>query len=171
VSLNNPDVIAGARGPRDERDAIVKARNAERPAGPVEIPDGEVWYQSRYSRYRIQLTSPEIQRLPDGRIMGDRPIVAQFVDGFLRLKPEKNKLDKKTVELLTDHPQLGNLFWNYEDTLRRVKQAQVEQATSVLRDPEKRKLIVAALQAEGVQFDLPAPSKTAEAAVASDSKA
>lgn len=159
MSHGTPEVITGARGPRDEREAIVAAAQAKRIPGPVEIPANEVWFQAKYTRYRVQLTAPADQRLPDGRVLRENPVVAQFEGTMLKLKKD-NKKDAKKIELLMAHPRFGTDFVDFSTVLANAKTAERDRATAVLQDPEQRRLIVEALKAEGVDFDLPTPPKS-----------
>lgn len=157
-----PEMITGARGPRDQRTAQAEAQVAERRPGALVIPDNEVWFQAKYRRYRVQLTAPQDERLPDGRIRRGAPIVAQFDDYFLRLKLDKKK-DEEKLNYLLEHDSLGTDFWNFQTILDAQKESARTQAVSTLADPEQRKLIIAALQAEGVEFELPNQTKSRKA--------
>jgi len=121
------------------------------------IPAGQRVYQSGAARYALQLTSPEEVRLADGRIMrGARPLKAQFRDGFLILDEKK---DKQAIGFLDESPYNkangGNQFWDFQMVLDSIVQSRREQAIKVLTNPEDRAAIIAALKAEGVDFDLP----------------
>lgn len=151
MANRSPSVVTGARGPRDTRPPKAVSDPARGAAG---IPEGEVWYQGRYSRLRIQLTAPQDEHLPDGRVRTHRPIVAQFEQSFLKLKLSKER-HKRTHELLQEHEKFGQLFWDFQDALEQKAEQEREQATAVLRDPAQKAIILKALQAEGIDFDLP----------------
>jgi hypothetical protein len=154
MSLTNPEVIAGARGPREERDALARSQAAERTQVRTAIPEGEVWYQGLYSKLRIQLTAPIADRLPDGRVRQDKALVAQFDNYFLRLKLSHKK-DKALYDLLEEHPSKDKLFWNFSKVIEKRDQDARDKAVAVLQDPGQRELILQALKAEGVDFQLP----------------
>jgi hypothetical protein len=169
--MGNPETITGARGPAEERSSLVQQKLAERRTGAVEIPENEVWYQARFTRYRVQLTAPQDNRLPDGRILRTNPLVAQFDNAMLRLKKDKEK-DAKKIELLEEHPSLGRDFWHFADVLEQQKTQEREQAVDVLADPDQRKLIIEALKAEGGDFELPkSSSRKAKGKVEADESA
>ena len=173
MSLREPEVIAGARGPREERKTLGDAHTAKRGTGVATIPDGEVWYQARHSRLRVQLTSPPDVILPDGRVKRELPIVAQFDQSFLKLNPVKKEKDRKIAALLAEHPSLGTGFWNFQDVLDTQQKQDRDRTLTVLQDPDQRKLIIEALKADGVDIELPAPrtrskSKDGEAQPAAD---
>lgn len=139
-----PDVIDGARTPRADRNA--EAASTKRQAGKT-IPDGKVVFQARGARYRIQLTAPDDQRLPDGRILrGKQAKVAVFDEHFLTLDEKK---DAEKIQMIRDHQDYGLDFWDFRDTLARVQERRVEEAVKTFKDadPESKKAILAALAA------------------------
>lgn len=152
MAVKNPEIVAGARGPRSTR---TPKESADQVQG--QVPEGQVWYQSKYARYRIQLTAPKDVHLPDGRVKTDAPIVAQFEGAMLKLNLKKEK-DRNANELLQEHENLGTMFWNFQDVLDKKRADERERAITVLQDPEQKRLIVEALRAEGVDFALPAPN-------------
>jgi hypothetical protein len=154
MSLKEPEVLTGARGGPEERKQLGAAQAAKRGTGPDEIPANEVWFQARFTRYRVQLTAPQDQKLPDGRVLRENPIVGQFDKAMLRLRKDIKK-DAKAIELLRKHRSYGRDFWDFADVLEQMRQKEVDDAVSVLKDPSKKALILAQLKAEGVDFVLP----------------
>lgn len=150
--MANPEIVTGARGPRGTRPPKSAEPESVQAAGG--IPENEVWYQARYARLRVQLTAPQDTKLPDGRIIVSEPTVAQFDQSMLKLNLDKEK-DKKIHNLLQEHVNLNNTFWNFQDVLDQAKRDEREAAIKPLRDPDQRRLIIEALQAEGVDFEMP----------------
>jgi hypothetical protein len=160
MSLKQPEVVTGARGPRDETKVITvdPSNVSDRAQVAGAIPEGEVWFQAQYSRLRVQLTAPQDEKLPDGRVRREAPIVAQFNNAMLRLKKSKPK-EARIIELLDEHESKGRLFWNFQDVVDRQEKAEREKAIAVLANPKQRALIVEALKAEGADFSLPVGGK------------
>ncbi len=155
MSVREPQVIEGARGPRDARDE--QYGNAPRPTGLDQVPAGKRVYQSLAASYVLQLTSPEDERLPDGRIKkGAKPIRAQFKGGFLIVDEKK---DAVMIGMLdeSDYNQAngGSDFWDFQKVLDGIVKARRDQAVSVLGNPADRAAIIEALKAEGIDFELP----------------
>lgn len=142
-----PQVITGARGPRE----LVHAKRSQ---GPVAIPDGKRVYQAVAARYQLQLTAPGDERLPDGRILrGKKPLKVMFSEFFVTLDEAK---DAEAILMLEEHPDFGRDFWNFQAILDSQKEARINQALEVLRDPDARQAITQALAASGDDdFKLP----------------
>ena len=156
MSVKNPQVLEGVRGPREERTAKAAAPQV---AGNDLIPATKRVYQSSMLKYQLQLTSPEDERLPNGRLVKGKPLRAVFVDGFLILDRKK---DKETIEFLDssdyNEAQGGNQFWDYQTVLDKVVEKRRSLAVETLSNPVDRAEIIAALQAEGIDFALPKPA-------------
>lgn len=151
-----PEVLTGARGPRDERLALEQAAIAKRLPGLPSIPEGQVWFKSKYYRLRVQLTAPEDVRLPDGRLKRGVGLVVQFNEGFAKLNEKK---DAERIQLLRERENFGIDFWDFQTEIDAMVKEQQENAVTVLRDPRSREAIVKQLIAEGVDFALPTRSK------------
>ena len=158
MSVRNPQVIEGARGPRDQRDAQYgQVSSAPRPAGHNLIPEGKRVYQSTAAKYMLQLTAPEDLRLADGRLIrGAPPLRAIFSEYFLALDTKK---DTERIKMLDESPYNrkngGEDFWDYQSILDAAVDARRATAIQTLSNPADREAIIAALKAEGVDFELP----------------
>jgi hypothetical protein len=148
-----PEVITGARGPRDTRDAQAAEAKAKRGSGLQRAPEGKVRFQSAFSNLRIQLTAPTDIRDPfTGRITPGRPKAAQFRDNFYDVPVA----DVDTLQFLKSHPAYQKKFWLLDDVIAEGKKQQVEQARRVLMDPEQRAAVLEALRESGISdFSLP----------------
>lgn len=159
MSVRTPQTLEGLRGPRDER----TAKATPQAAGRDQIPQGKRVYQSLAAKYRLQLTTEEDVKLPNGRVVAGKPKTAQFDDQFLVLDTKK---DAAMVELLdsSDYNKAngGSDFWDFQIVLDGIVEARRNQAISILSNPEDRAAIIEALKAEGIDFELP-KSKAAEA--------
>jgi len=155
-----PDVIDGARTPRAERNA--EAATTKRQAGRT-IPDGKVVFQARGARYRLQLTAPDDQKLPDGRILkGKQAKVAIFDEYFLTLDEKK---DAEKIQMIRDHQDFGLDFWDFSSTLARIQERRVEEAVKTFQDadPDSKKAILAALAAStDDDFKVPGAAKAGD---------
>lgn len=152
MSLGNPEVLTGARGPQDEVIEKPKAR----PGRYQQIPEGKVIFQAIAGRYRLQLTAPEDLRLTDGRIQrGERPLVAQFAEYMLVCDEKK---DAKMIELIRAHPDFGREFWDLKDKLVLAKEKQTKSAVDFVLgadEDQKAAILEALLQGKSADFDLP----------------
>lgn len=171
-----PEVITGARGPASERSAQYQEATQRRP-GPGEkylggIPAGKKVYQFSKevaSRYRLQLTAPYDEKLPDGRIrVADRAKVVTAENYFLVLD---TVVDKAIIDLIEGIPEpgvepfrwqtpphkyFGTHFWDYAAVAEDLRRKAISQAadtlvhnTEALKDPETRKRVIEALVATG----------------------
>lgn len=161
--MRQPEIIAGARGPIDVRQSMQTAGESRRGAGLAAIPSGKVVFQSKWTKYRLQLTAPEEHKLSDGRIKRDKAIAVQFIENFAILD---EKTDTKTIEMMREHAQFGNDFWDFSTVLEGIKVQKVKDAVATLADPAFKAAIIEALQAEGVDFEL-SGTKTEKAGAAS----
>ena len=156
MSVKNPQVIEGARGPRDERTALATALPST--GNRDHIPDGMRVYQSAAAKYQLQLTSPDDVKTPDGRTIAGKPIKAIFSDGFLVLttkKPADAAMIKFLEESEYNTANGGTDFWDFQTVLDGIVSARRQSAVSILGNPEDRAAIIAALVAEGIDFDIP----------------
>lgn len=153
-----PEVLTGARGPRDQRLAQVAEQNSAKPAKfATGIPAGKVVFQAVAAKYKIQLTPATEQILPDGRKILGRATRADFSEGFLILDEKK---DAFAISQIREHRDYGRDFWDFSEVLAAAKQAQVNAAISILADPVARKAIVEALRESGAEdFVLPSASQ------------
>lgn len=167
MSARNPQVLEGLRGPRDER----SAKASPQVAGRDKIPQGKRVYQSLAAKYRLQLTSEEDVRLPNGRMIPGKPKTAQFDDQFLVLDVKK---DQAMVELLdtSEYNRLngGQDFWDFQTVLDGIVEARRKQAVEILSDPADRLAIIEQLKAEGIDFELPKTKRDTASAVEVPSK-
>lgn len=153
IRRETPEVITGARGPRDVRDAQVADKVAKRTLG-AKAPAGKVRFQSRYANYRIQLTAPPDLRDPfTGRLTAGRPKAAQFRDHFYDVA----ETDTETLNYLTSHPAFGRTFWLLSEIVEQARKAQVAATKQQLQsDPEFRARIIEALkESNDPDFKLP----------------
>lgn len=157
-----PEVVTGARGPREERNAVVAGTKRN----PVAFDGDEIVFQSRYANHRIQVTAPPDMKDPfTGRITQGRPKVAQFRDHILRVK----KKDQDTIEWLSEHPAFRRDFWLFSEVQEAARAAEREQAKRVLADPEQRAALLAELKESGeLDFTLPTPAAESKADEAED---
>jgi len=148
-----PEVITGARGPRDVRAAQAEEAKAKRGSGLQRAPEGKVRFQSAFSNLRIQVTAPVDLRDPfTGRITPGRPKAAQFRENVYDVPIG----DTDTLNHLKTHPGYGVKFWLLDDIIQEAKKVQVEQARRILMDPEQRDAVLEALKESGVSdFSLP----------------
>lgn len=148
-----PEVITGARGPRDVRDAQAAEKKAKRDSGISKQPDGKIRFQARYANLRIQLTAPPDLRDPfTGRLTPGRPKAAQFKDHIFDVKAD----DEEQIAWLKEHPKFGVDFWLWSDVMAEAKRRDVEDAKRILTDPDNRAAVLEALKESGVSdFNLP----------------
>ena len=153
IRRETPEVITGARGPRDTRNAQADEKRAKKNSGLQRAPEGKVRFQSAFSNLRIQVTAPTDLRDPfTGRITPGRPKAAQFRDNFYDVPVG----DVDTLAFMKAHPAYGVKYWLLEDVIKEAKKVQVEQARRVLMDPEQREAVLEALRESGVSdFSLP----------------
>jgi hypothetical protein len=153
IRRETPEVITGARGPREARALQADEQKAKRDSGLRKQPDGKVRFQSRYANYRIQLTAPPDLRDPfTGRLTPGRPKAAQFREHEYDVEAN----DTEKIGWLKSHPQFGKTFWLYSDIVEESKRRDVENAKRILEDPEQRAAVLEALKESGVtDFVLP----------------
>lgn len=153
IRRETPEVITGARGPRDVRDAQAAEQKAKRNSGLGKQPDGKVRFQSRFANLRIQLTAPPDLRDPfTGRLTPGRPKAAQFRDHVY----DVDASDAEKIGWLKDHPAYGRSFWLWSDVVEEGKRQDVQNAKRILEDPEQRAAVLQALKESGVtDFVLP----------------
>lgn len=154
IRRETPEVITGARGPREQRDAVAADQKAKRALGVQQTSTpGKVRFQSAFANLRIQVTAPADMRDPfTGRITPGRPKAAQFKEHILDVD-EKNT---DTLEWLKSHPSYGAKFWLMADVIAEAKRQEVEQAKRILADPVQREAVLEALKESGVaDFVLP----------------
>jgi hypothetical protein len=155
-----PQILEGARGPRQAREQWLKAN----PGTEIEAPAGEgTCYFSKYEKLRIQYTSPVEQVDREGRKYRDKPIACQFDGHFFRNDHKDLKVRAKIDEALQSDPTFGinKVFWLNEDRVaydrnKYVAQAmaQIKQDPLILAEIEKQ---VAARLKIGESQDLPTP--------------
>lgn len=153
IRRETPEVITGARGPRDVRNAQAAEKQAKRGLGLKIAPLDVIRFQSAYANLRVQLTAPPDIRDPfTGRLTPGRPKAAQFKDHFYDVKvTEEDKLG-----WMKSHPAFGKSFWLLSDVIAEAKKKQVEQAKKTLMDPEQRAAVLEALKESNVaDFVLP----------------
>lgn len=159
MSVKKPQVLEGVRGPRDERQAAAVAPPA---TGLDSVPETKRVYQSAMAKYQLQLTSPEDERLPNGRVIKGKPLKAAFVDGFLILDRKK---DAEMIGFLdsSDYNEAngGVEFWDFQTVIDKAAEKRRSIAVETLSNPDDRAAIIAQLKAEGVEFDLPSRGKGA----------
>ena len=153
IRRETPEVISGARGPRDVRDAQAAEAKSKRPLG-TKAPVGKVRFQSRYANLRIQVSAPADIRDPfTGRITPGRPKAAQFRDHNYDVA----ETDSDQLQFLKDHPAYGRTFWLLSDIVEAARKEQVASTKRQLEaDPEFRAAILEALKESNVgEFELP----------------
>lgn len=148
-----PEVITGARGPREVREAQAAEQKAKRDSGLGKQPEGKIRFQSRYANLRIQLTAPPDLRDPfTGRLTPGRPKAAQFRDHVYDVGADET--DK--IGWLKTHPAFGKSFWLWSDVVEESRRQDRESAKRILADPEQRAAVLEALKESGVtDFVLP----------------
>lgn|SRR5574341_17279 len=153
IRRETPEVISGARGPRDVRDAQAAEQKSKKTLG-AKAPTGKIRFQSRYANLRVQLTAPPDLRDPfTGRVNPGRPKAAQFRDHNL----DVDEKDTETLEILKNHPAFGRTFWLFSEVIEAARKAQVESTKRQLeQDPEFRARILEALkESNSEDFSLP----------------
>lgn len=153
MKRETPEVITGARGPRDVRAAQAAEQKAKRNSGLGKQPEGKVRFQSRYANLRLQLTAPPDLRDPfTGRLTPGRPKAAQFRDHVYDCGTDET--DK--IGWLKTHPAFGKSFWLWSDVVEEGRRQDRENAQRILADPEQRAAVLDALKESGVtDFVLP----------------
>lgn len=137
-----PEVITGARGPREQRNAVAEEKKAKRALGLKKAPEGKVRFQSPYANLRIQLTAPPDLRDPfTGRVTAGRPKAAQFRNNFYDVDASNTEI----LDILKSHPNFGKTFWLLSDVIAIAEKQQVEDVRQKLQDPEFAKLVKEAL--------------------------
>lgn len=128
-----PEVIVGARGPRDVREAQAADAKAKRPLGLKRAPAGKIRFQAAFANLRIQLTAPPDLRDPfTGRVTAGRPKAAQFRDHFYDVE----ETNTEVLDILKSSPNFGKTFWLLSDVVEVAKKQQVESVKQQLQDPE-----------------------------------
>lgn len=149
-----PEVITGARGPRDVRDAQANEKKAKRGLGLKRAPEGKIRFQAAFANLRIQLTAPPDLRDPfTGRITAGRPKAAQFRNHFYDVDASNTEV----IDLLKSSPNFGKTFWLLADVIELAEKQQVEDVKQKLQDPEFAKAVREAL---GVSASAEFPSLT-----------
>lgn len=144
-----PEVITGARGPRNE----VRERSARRSPGLAGIPEGKTVFRFSHARYRLQLTAPEEVKRSDGTVYRAKALVV-MADNFKTTLD--NLKDAETIERIRKHEAFGVDIFDMADDFRAVKERQTQAAIDLLADPEAKAAIIAALKASGEEdFALP----------------
>lgn len=155
--MATPEIQDGYRGPRGSQAPTQPGTGA----GP-HIPAGKVVFKSRNARLKVQLTAPNAERMPDGRIVDAvRPLRADFEDGICILDP-KMTVDAKKIEMLRAHRSYkgngGVGFWDYAEELAETKQKRIDDAVKELMsaEPEVRERLRRELEAsKDADFELP----------------
>ncbi len=153
-----PEVITGARGPRDERKTLSDG-SQRNPVGDKR--PGKIVFQSAFATHRIQVTAPPDIKDPfTGRLTQGRPKTAQFRNNILAV----DEKDDDMLSWLRGHPKFNTEFWLLSDVIQAGKDAQREVAREVLADPEQRAALLAELRESGeADFTLPdAPPEVSE---------
>lgn len=185
--MREPEVITGPRAGYAER-AQQAAESAQRRPGPGTkflvngaVPAGKKVYKFVASRYRLQLTAPYDEKLPDGRVRAaDKAKVVQAEDYFAILDTVKDKdridliegIPEEGVEpfrwMTPPHRSLNVDFWDYAIELEAKKKQSIEAAadtllnnTDALLNPEVRKRVIEALRATGNVEGFGLPEKKA----------
>lgn len=153
IRRETPEVITGARGPREAREITAAEQRAKRDSGLGKQPEGKIRFQSRFANLRIQLTAPPDLRDPfTGRLTPGRPKAAQFRDH----EYDVDATDTEKIGWLKDHPAFGKSFWLWSDIVEEAKRQDVQNAKRILADPEQRAAVLEALKESGVtDFVLP----------------
>lgn len=164
-----PETIEGAREPRGVRAETLRNRSAaQRSTGPG-IKPGTRAFVFVAAKYLLQLTSPQDERLPDGRMRhADRAkkvvsVPAALGDKWKGLAVLDTVKQKDVIDMLLEHPSYGVDFVDYADILETSRQARVQDAALTLvsdkeamADPTVRAALKVALaEAEGEDFDSP----------------
>jgi hypothetical protein len=137
-----PEVITGARGPRDVRNAQAEEQKAKRTLGLKRAPEGKIRFQAALASLRIQLTAPPDLRDPfTGRVQVGRPKAAQFREHFY----DVDASNEEVIGYLKSHPNFGKTFWLLSDVVEIAQKQQVESVKQQLQDPEFAALVKEAL--------------------------
>jgi hypothetical protein len=186
-----PEVLTGPRGPASERAAQALEASQRRPGPGANffvdgIPDGKKVYQFVAERYRLQLTAPYDEKLPDGRVkVADK---AKKVTAENYLVTLDTVVDKDIIDLIEGIPEpgvepfrwntpphrsLGKDFWDFSNVVETSKRKAIDTAidtitlnTEALKDPVGRKRVIEALMATGgvEGFGLPKKAEKQEKA-------
>lgn len=153
-----PEVITGARGPRDVRASQAEEQKAKRPLGLKRAPEGKIRFQGAFANLRIQLTAPPDLRDPfTGRVNAGRPKCAQFRDHFYDVDAN----NKEVLDILEAHPALGKTFWHLSDVIEVARKQQVESVKNMMKDPEFAESVREALE-QGASPEFPSLDQTNE---------
>jgi len=146
-----PEVITGARGPRDTRDAQAAEKKAKKALGLKKAPEGKIRFQSAFANLRIQLTAPPDLRDPfTGRVQVGRPKAAQFRDHFYDVETS----NEEVLKILKEQPNFGKTFWLLSDVVELARKQQVAAVKAQLEDPEFASALKEAL-GQGASADFP----------------
>lgn len=151
--------------------ARITAFMADRGAPKVKRPPTpyEVVFESRYSRHRIQIDSPEAQIDARGRKIHKRPLVAQFDHGMFSI-PKRLPLAEAEYMLgiLRDHPAVKSKeVWEQTDLNQAVQVKKIATIVdSMKKDPELHKSVLEFLETEDYtdETEVPAVEEEIEAA-------
>jgi hypothetical protein len=153
-----PEVITGARGPRDVREAQAQDQKAKRTLGLKKVPLGKIRFQSSFANLRVQLTTPPDLRDPfTGRVTAGRPKAAQFRDHFYDVDASNEEI----LGYLKEHVNFGKTFWLLSDIVEIAQKQQVETVKQQLQDPEFAAAVKAALE-QGASAEFPSLTDTNE---------
>ena len=154
IRRETPEVITGARGPREQRESVAADKRAKRALGVQQVTaPGKIRFQSAFANLRIQVTAPVDVRDPfTGRVTPGRPKAAQFRDHILDVDASNEDL----LGWLKGHPAYGQKFWLMADVIAEAKRQEVQQAKRILADPAQRAAVLEALKESGISdFTLP----------------
>lgn len=151
----DPEVLAGTRGPRSDRIDAMRQAADRAETEPVQVgprrKEGTV-YISKFRRYRVQVTSPaDVVDPLTGRRTRGVPVKAQFEEGVY-INDAKDLAKRAEIDnFLQENPYFGKYgsgaeFWLASDQEVTVKEAKLKSARDVLKSlpPEA----VAAFMAE-----------------------
>lgn len=141
MPANAPEVLTGTRPTGAQRMDLIRAAatRAERSAELAQAPiaaEGTTLYQSRYRRYRVQITAPgDVTDRYTGRVEKGKPIAAQFDDFYY-----VNAVKDPEVHKLIDDALMANFyyglmsdFWLAKDKTAQIVKASIDSAVHAIR--------------------------------------
>jgi hypothetical protein len=151
----DPDVLAGTRGPRTDRIEDMRQAAERAETEPVQVgprrKQGTV-YVSKFRRYRVQVTAPaDVVDPLTGRKTRGIPVVAKFDEGVY-VNDTKDLTQRAAIDtFLQENPYFGKYgsgaeFWLADDQESSIKAAKLKSARETLKSLPRE--AVAAFMAE-----------------------
>jgi hypothetical protein len=165
-----PEVLTGLRDPQDVRMDRAKEREASGAQAPSKMPvladPSLTVYESQFSRYRVQITSPDESKDPTtGHITRNKPLVAQFENGRW-VNQFKNPEHRKLADLFlqgNDFFGMEGHFWLKKDADTRdiaISKDNTRRTLAALPKAEVQELLREMRESGELDLDLPAKANS-----------